>query len=156
MQNFLLHIVRCLSDHDPDQEAHHHQLSYLGEAEVGVSQRQALMPGGVEVRLGPAVGNKRAVHLWSGHVQFVLLERDTKQQGRRRSQSAEDEEGEVIVLSLSFLVRMDVFTGFHLSHSATGDKYTLQWRGQRSTRSTETQFPTQGHRVHNEIVNCDD
>lgn len=51
-------------------------LAYLGQAEVGVSQRQALVSGGVKVRLRPAVGDEGAVHLWGGHVQFVLLKAD--------------------------------------------------------------------------------
>lgn len=52
------------------------RLSYLREAELGVSQRQALVSRGVEVRLCPAVGDKGAVHLRGGHVQFVLLKED--------------------------------------------------------------------------------
>lgn len=101
------------------------------------------MPGGVEVRLGPTVGNEGAVHLWSGHVQFVLLERDEKHEMRRR-ESTDDEGG------------CDVWFSLITQHNEEQIKYTFQGRGYRSTRSAEIQFPTQGHWVRNEIVNCED
>ena len=52
------------------------ELSYLGEAEIRVPQLQALVSGGVEVRLSLPVGDERAVHFWGGHIKFVLLEKD--------------------------------------------------------------------------------
>ncbi len=56
------------------------ELSHLGEAQLGVSQREALVSGGVEVRLRAAVRDEGAVHLWGGNVQFVLLK---EAKGRR-------------------------------------------------------------------------
>lgn len=52
--------------------------SYLGQAELGVAQREALVHGAVQVMLGPAVGDEGAVHLRGGHVQFVLLEEEKR------------------------------------------------------------------------------
>lgn len=52
--------------------------SYLGQAELGVAQREALVHGAVQVMLGPAVGDEGTVHLRGGHVQFVLLEEEKK------------------------------------------------------------------------------